>query len=160
VAALAYPNGRPRHKSGSRRRNDIVATELLVATDDVVARQSDPCETPGILLLKRSSVQDVGIRPLEQPGGRTRSGLSSVWAKCRLVVPMLNIDLWHHFIRSFSASIIRSDGNELARVWSSHKGRTRWYLCDSELNYHKWQEQKVELARTCAVVKTPKNSYP
>jgi hypothetical protein len=40
---------------------------------------------------------------------------------------MLNIDLWHHFLEKFSAAIVESDVSHLARVWSSHKGRTQFY---------------------------------
>jgi hypothetical protein len=40
---------------------------------------------------------------------------------------MLNIDLWHRFIETFSAEIRGSTESHLASVWSSHKGRTKFY---------------------------------
>jgi hypothetical protein len=40
---------------------------------------------------------------------------------------MLNTDLWHRFLETFSAEIRGATESHLALVWSSHKGRTKFY---------------------------------
>ena len=40
---------------------------------------------------------------------------------------MLNLDLWHRFIESFTAEILGSTESHLASVWSSPTARTKFY---------------------------------